>query len=275
MQENDDEAKIHIGNCVTLEQPAKKYAQPISESPKYARKCPWKSLQLSKLISINPILHRLEFPSNCRRSRQSWQICRSSSPVTIAAMVVCIQISVFTYQNQTNRHHSVRNTFGVRAIHRTRRPPTMAPNQRKILPTMRSSWCPATSPKWVNFVTTPKRRLDSKLPFHCQLLAFSWGEYLGRMQGNTASPGLISIYCSLRSKHMYEVIYNRIISNLLLWTPSAPVIAPKVQPPSVDASVLQNVGMADSVFMPFSMAKSNIIFGEYEMYTIHLHCDLD
>lgn len=36
MQENDDEAKIHIGNCVTLEQPAKKYTQPVSESPKYA-----------------------------------------------------------------------------------------------------------------------------------------------------------------------------------------------------------------------------------------------
>lgn len=66
---------------------------------------------------------------------------------------------------------------------------------------------------------------------------------------------------------MYEVIYNRIISNLLLWTPSAPVTTPKVQPPSVDASVLQNVGMSDSVFMPFSMAKSNIIFGEYEEST--------
>lgn len=61
---------------------------------------------------------------------------------------------------------------------------------------------------------------------------------------------------------MYEVIYNRIISNLLLWTPSAPVIAAKVPPPTVDANVLQNVGMTESVFMPFSMAKSNIIFGE-------------
>lgn len=64
---------------------------------------------------------------------------------------------------------------------------------------------------------------------------------------------------------MYEVIYNRIISNLLLWTPSAPTVTPKVQPPpNVDASVLQNVGMTDSVFVPFSMAKSNIFFGEYD-----------
>lgn len=38
MQESDDDPKIHIGNCVTLEQPAKKFSQPVSESPKYAIK---------------------------------------------------------------------------------------------------------------------------------------------------------------------------------------------------------------------------------------------
>lgn len=73
---------------------------------------------------------------------------------------------------------------------------------------------------------------------------------------------------------MYEVIYNRIISNLLLWTPSAPIFTAKVQPPSVDASILQNVGMSESVFMPFSMAKSNIIFGEYGIPIFISHVEL-
>lgn len=34
LQECDEEQKIHIGNVITYEQPAKRHAQQISESPK-------------------------------------------------------------------------------------------------------------------------------------------------------------------------------------------------------------------------------------------------
>lgn len=136
-QENDDEAKIHIGNCVTFEQPAKKYAQPVSESPKYAADTRNNHENILNFNHFLIFLFFLEFPSNCHRSIQLWQICKNSSPVTIAAMVAFIQISVFTYQNQTNRHHSVQSMFGVKAIRHIRKP-TMAQNQRKILLTMRN-----------------------------------------------------------------------------------------------------------------------------------------
>lgn len=73
--------------------------------------------------------------------------------------------------------------------------------------------------------------------------------------------------CNFRTKHMYEVIYNRIISNLLLWTPSAPNATK--QPPqqsNIDATnPFHNINMTDSGSIPFSMAKSNIFFGEYKL----------
>lgn len=69
---------------------------------------------------------------------------------------------------------------------------------------------------------------------------------------------------------MYEVIYNRIISNLLLWTPSAPNATkqqPQQQQPqqtNIDATnQFLNINTTDSITIPFSMAKSNIIFGEF------------
>lgn len=69
-----------------------------------------------------------------------------------------------------------------------------------------------------------------------------------------------------RSKHLYEVIYNRIISNLLLWSPSAPNASPKPAPTNATTNPLLNVGMSDSVFVPYSMAKSNINFGMHILY---------
>lgn len=73
-----------------------------------------------------------------------------------------------------------------------------------------------------------------------------------------------------RSKHMYEVIYNRIISNLLLWTPSAPSSnkQQQSQQPHIDATnPFLNMNMTDSGSMPFSMAKSNIFFGKLDSLT--------
>lgn len=69
---------------------------------------------------------------------------------------------------------------------------------------------------------------------------------------------------------MYEVIYNRIISNLLLWTPSAPNATkqqPQQQQPqqsNIDTTnQFLNINATDSITIPFSMAKSNIIFGKF------------
>lgn len=65
-----------------------------------------------------------------------------------------------------------------------------------------------------------------------------------------------------RSKHLYEVIYNRIISDILMWESSVP----KSKPPEVAISLkkppdsLMNAGMMDSMYAPFSMCKSKINF---------------
>lgn len=72
---------------------------------------------------------------------------------------------------------------------------------------------------------------------------------------------LPTVSLQLRSKHMYEVIYNRIISNLLLWSPSAPNNTTKSQMNVNTNNPLFNINMTDSISIPFSMAKSNIIFG--------------
>ncbi|XP_055588438.1 autophagy-related protein 2 homolog A [Uranotaenia lowii] len=72
----------------------------------------------------------------------------------------------------------------------------------------------------------------------------------------------------LKSKHLYEVIYNRISTDLLLWEPSAPaataaaeasasITASKVafQEPEVN---LAGMGMMDSIYVPFTMCQSAI-----------------
>lgn len=74
----------------------------------------------------------------------------------------------------------------------------------------------------------------------------------------------------LRSKHLYEIVYNRIISNLLLWTPSPEANKSEETPTtSTPAASTANIttnpffgNMADSISIPFSMAKSNIFFGK-------------
>lgn len=71
---------------------------------------------------------------------------------------------------------------------------------------------------------------------------------------------------------MYELIYNRIISNLLLWVPSAPNNNTMKQP-SVNigtANPLLNINMTESISIPFSMAKSNIIFGKIFIQNFHI-----
>uniref|UniRef100_A0AAG5CVV1 Autophagy-related protein 2 n=1 Tax=Anopheles atroparvus TaxID=41427 RepID=A0AAG5CVV1_ANOAO len=73
----------------------------------------------------------------------------------------------------------------------------------------------------------------------------------------------------MKSKHLYEVIYNRISTDLLLWEPSAPSAtaaaeaqlnahhASKVsfQEPEVS---LAGMGMMDSIYMPYTMCQSGI-----------------
>lgn len=58
---------------------------------------------------------------------------------------------------------------------------------------------------------------------------------------------------------MYEVLYNRINSDLLLWEPSAPRNPTPAPIKTVDHALL-NVGMMDSIYEPFSMCKSGIDF---------------
>lgn len=72
----------------------------------------------------------------------------------------------------------------------------------------------------------------------------------------------------LKSKHLYEVIYNRISTDLLLWEPTAPaataaaeasanISASRVafQEPPIN---LANMGMMDSIYAPFTMCQSAI-----------------
>ncbi|XP_037027616.1 autophagy-related protein 2 homolog B [Bradysia coprophila] len=68
------------------------------------------------------------------------------------------------------------------------------------------------------------------------------------------------ISLQLKSKHLYEVLYNRINSDLLLWEPSAPR-NPKPTPIQPVVNPLLNAGMMDSIYEPsFSMCKSGIDF---------------
>uniref|UniRef100_A0A182K4W6 Autophagy-related protein 2 n=1 Tax=Anopheles christyi TaxID=43041 RepID=A0A182K4W6_9DIPT len=73
----------------------------------------------------------------------------------------------------------------------------------------------------------------------------------------------------LKSKHLYEVIYNRISTDLLLWEPSAPsatTAAEAQQSAQNTARVsfrepeinLSGMGMMDSIYMPYAMCQSGI-----------------
>lgn len=65
------------------------------------------------------------------------------------------------------------------------------------------------------------------------------------------------IFSPHRSKHLYEIIYNRINCDLLLWEPCAPAAAPTPQINKMSNSLL-NAGMMDSLYVPYTMCKSGI-----------------
>lgn len=77
----------------------------------------------------------------------------------------------------------------------------------------------------------------------------------------------------LGSKHIYEVIYNRLNSDLLMWQPSAPAATAANAAQALKTSMvatrqaiessLMNAGMMDSIYAPFSMCKSKINIGKY------------
>ncbi|XP_053671919.1 autophagy-related protein 2 homolog A [Anopheles nili] len=73
----------------------------------------------------------------------------------------------------------------------------------------------------------------------------------------------------LKSKHLYEIIYNRISTDLLLWEPSAPsatAAAESQMNAQQTAKVsfrepeisLAGMGMMDSIYMPYTMCQSGI-----------------
>lgn len=68
----------------------------------------------------------------------------------------------------------------------------------------------------------------------------------------------------LVSKHIYEVIYNRINSDLLLWIPSAP--KPKISNINLYECTLRsldNLTTLDNTPETFAMCKSGIQYGNY------------
>lgn len=67
----------------------------------------------------------------------------------------------------------------------------------------------------------------------------------------------------LKSKHLYEVIYNRIISDILMWESSVPKPKPsEVAPMSLKSQQdsLMGAGMMESLYVPFAMCKSTVNF---------------
>lgn len=57
---------------------------------------------------------------------------------------------------------------------------------------------------------------------------------------------------------MYEIIYNRINSDLLMWKASAPNYTASPIRVTHMATSLVTAGMSDSLYVPFSMCKSGI-----------------
>lgn len=69
---------------------------------------------------------------------------------------------------------------------------------------------------------------------------------------------------NFRSKHLYETIYNRINTDLLLWEPIAPKIRPfaSFQCQTQMPNHLLNIGMTESIYVPFTMCKSEVQYGQ-------------
>lgn len=134
----------------------------------------------------------------------------------------------------------------VRAMHRIWSS-TMAQCQRKIFPTARKYWCPTTSLKWVNFVTTEWKRLYTKLKSRCQS-AFNWGDKFERYWNLSVRQSRISPAAGRSTCMNYEAIYNHVMSTLLLWSRVRRLLLRQTcsRPPSI----LLNDGVSNSVFMP-------------------------
>lgn len=63
----------------------------------------------------------------------------------------------------------------------------------------------------------------------------------------------------VKSKHLYETLYNRINSDLLMWEAAAPVPdSTNLASSPLPESELLNAGMYESLYIPYSMAKSGI-----------------
>lgn len=71
-----------------------------------------------------------------------------------------------------------------------------------------------------------------------------------------------------RSKHLYETLYNRINSDLLMWEPAAPM-PDTVNEPLSPVPDLRNVGMFESIHVPYSLAKSGINLGKLVRKSIY------
>ncbi|KAL7049279.1 hypothetical protein ACKWTF_003650 [Chironomus riparius] len=70
------------------------------------------------------------------------------------------------------------------------------------------------------------------------------------------------VVVQLKSKHFYEVFYNRIISDILMWESSVPKNKPPevIVPQKKQPESLMTAGMMDSIYAPFTMCKSHINF---------------
>lgn len=65
----------------------------------------------------------------------------------------------------------------------------------------------------------------------------------------------------LKSKHIYELIYNRINNDLLLWKPSAP--KPKIDSYENITSAYQNFDKKLNIPDTFGLCKSGIQYGKH------------
>lgn len=77
---------------------------------------------------------------------------------------------------------------------------------------------------------------------------------------------LPTISLHLKSKHIYELIYNRINNDLLLWEPSAP--KQKGESYENNTSTYQNVDKKLNIQDTFGLCKSGIQYGKHILYRL-------
>lgn len=81
---------------------------------------------------------------------------------------------------------------------------------------------------------------------------------------------LPTVSLHFKSKHIYELIYNRINNDLLLWEPTAP--KQKLDPLDNISSPYQNI--IKTTTDTFGMCKSGIQYGKYSWRKVRSHKDL-